>query len=149
MGSLRDKLGLNKPKPKASTSPPKSSPAKEEKEKKPPTKVHTPKEFLTHKCGHNVGVGFIENMKCYTCIANDRRERNKRRASKYPMPPRLPDKATFLVIYNAEKEQWSGTLTIEGKVFSGEESTVFNLLRKLDQQFRESTAQSTTKGENK
>lgn len=51
---------------------------------------------------------------------------------------RLPSKSAFAVVYDADKTQWSGTLTIGEKVFTGSAGGVFKLLRRLDQQYRES-----------
>ena len=51
---------------------------------------------------------------------------------------RLPDGSKFEVVYDATRTQWTGTLTIGEKVFTGSASGVFNLLNRLDRQYRES-----------
>jgi hypothetical protein len=51
---------------------------------------------------------------------------------------RLPDGAKFEVVYDAARTQWTGTLTIGDKVFTGAASGVFKLLNQLDRQYRES-----------
>ena len=51
---------------------------------------------------------------------------------------RLPDGAKFEVVYDAARTQWSGTLTIGEKVFTGSAGGVFKLLNRLDRQYRES-----------
>lgn len=51
---------------------------------------------------------------------------------------RLPDGAKFEVVYDASRTQWSGTLTIGEKVFTGSAGGVFKLLNRLDRQYRES-----------
>jgi hypothetical protein len=51
---------------------------------------------------------------------------------------RLPDGAKFDVVYDANRTQWTGTLTIGKKVFTGSAGGVFKLLSRLDQQYRES-----------
>jgi hypothetical protein len=52
---------------------------------------------------------------------------------------RLPDGSRFNVAYNAEKRLWSGFLDVPGTAgFSGTASGVFNLLGKLDRQYRKS-----------
>jgi hypothetical protein len=58
-----------------------------------------------------------------------------------PQPGRLPDGSRFEVRYDAEKEQWSGTLTVpspEGApaTFTGSGSGLFPLLTSLDRQYR-------------
>lgn len=51
---------------------------------------------------------------------------------------RLPHGARFVVDYDAGKECWSGTLTVDGQVYTDSASGVFKLLQRLDRQFRES-----------
>jgi hypothetical protein len=55
---------------------------------------------------------------------------------------RLPNGAKFEVVYDATKVQWSGTLTIGDKVFTGSASGVFTLLNRLDRQYRATLPQS-------
>lgn len=50
---------------------------------------------------------------------------------------RLPDKASFLVIYDAGREMWVGNMTIPGlPTLSGEASGVFSLIANLDDTYR-------------
>jgi len=51
---------------------------------------------------------------------------------------RLPDGAKFEVVYVASRTQWTGTLTIGEKVFTGSAGGVFKLLNRLDRQYRQS-----------
>lgn len=51
---------------------------------------------------------------------------------------RLPDGAKFDVVYDSKQTQWTGTLTIGKKVFTGSAGGVFKLLSRLDRQYRES-----------
>jgi hypothetical protein len=50
---------------------------------------------------------------------------------------RLPDGAKFEVVFNAEKTQWTGSLTIGASVFSGSAGALFTLLGRLDRQYRQ------------
>jgi hypothetical protein len=79
-------------------------------------------------------------------------EKEKRRAQgesgRQPMSPggqggRLPDGSRFEVQYDADKQQWSGTLTVptatdggEAAKFTGSGSGLFPLLSSLDRQYR-------------
>jgi hypothetical protein len=51
---------------------------------------------------------------------------------------RLPDGAKFEVVYDATRTQWTGTLTIGARVFTGSAGGVFKLLNRLDRKFRQS-----------
>ena len=51
--------------------------------------------------------------------------------------PRLPHGATFHVSYDAEKQLWSGTLSIGELALAGETSGVFQLLALLDRKYRD------------
>lgn len=64
------------------------------------------------------------------------------RPAKRPGPKleRLPDGSKFDVRYDATRELWSGTLVIQGQTFTDSASGVFNLLTKLDRQYRKATA---------
>lgn len=58
-----------------------------------------------------------------------------------PQRGRLPDGSRFEVVYDAAREQWSGTLTVptpEGApaVFTGSGSGLFPLLSSLDKKYR-------------
>ena len=52
-------------------------------------------------------------------------------------PGRLPDGAKYDVVYNAAQTQWTGTLTVGDKTFSGSAGGLFTLLSKLDRQYRQ------------
>ena len=51
---------------------------------------------------------------------------------------RLPHGATFHVEYDAAAVLWRGSLSVEGRTFTGEASAVFRLLRSLDDAYRAS-----------
>lgn len=51
---------------------------------------------------------------------------------------RLPDGAEFRVTFAADPTMWTGTLTVDGKVFTASKSGVFGLLQKLDMFYRSS-----------
>lgn len=51
---------------------------------------------------------------------------------------RLPDGSKFEVVYDASRTQWTGTLTIGERTFTGAAGGVFKLLNRLDRQYRES-----------
>src|SRR5205823_1696345 len=54
-----------------------------------------------------------------------------------PPPQRLPDGARFNVVYDAAKQEWSGTLTIGADVFTASASGVFKLLTHLDRLYHD------------
>lgn len=54
---------------------------------------------------------------------------------------RLPDKAKFVVEYDAETQKWIGSLLIGSDTYSGSKSGVFNLLKELDRQYRDHSIQ--------
>lgn len=49
---------------------------------------------------------------------------------------RLPDGAKFEVVYSAATRTWSGTLTVDGAVFTADRPAVFSLLESLDIMYR-------------
>src|SRR5262249_18309396 len=51
---------------------------------------------------------------------------------------RLPDRAKFEVVYDANGTRWTGTLTIGDKAFTDSAGGVFKLLNRLDRQYRQS-----------
>lgn len=51
---------------------------------------------------------------------------------------RLPDGAKVAADYDGAKQKWTGTLTIGDKVFTDSAGGLFTLLRKLDEQYRDS-----------
>jgi hypothetical protein len=57
------------------------------------------------------------------------------RKKRHP-PERLPDGSGFNVVYDAGKEEWSGTLTVGSDTFTASASGVFKLLEKLDRLYR-------------
>jgi hypothetical protein len=59
---------------------------------------------------------------------------------------RLPDGAKFEVVYDASRTQWTGTLTIGEKVFTGSAGGVFKLLNRLDRQYRQSIPPASPQG---
>jgi hypothetical protein len=58
-------------------------------------------------------------------------------------PGRLPHASEFHAVYDAETKTWSGTLTIEGAVFTGKFDGVFRLMHELDNKYREAAKQVT------
>jgi hypothetical protein len=57
---------------------------------------------------------------------------------------RLPDGSRFAVVYDAGKEEWSGTLTVGAETFTASASGVFKLLSKLDRLYRASLPSAET-----
>lgn len=117
---------------------------KPSKAPKPPV-LHAP-------CGHTTKKGLPEEL-CGPCRSKAEHEAAvKRRAeeAKKPALPkakkldkamadkgRLPDKSTFILAYNAEKQEWSGVLNVPGMAsFDATKSGVFGLLQKLDWMYR-------------
>jgi hypothetical protein len=76
----------------------------------------------------------------------EKQQRAARSAKKHAAgkQDRLPDGAKFEVVYDAGKTQWTGTLTVSGKVFSGSAGALFTLLNRLDRHFRQTLAQPAT-----
>jgi hypothetical protein len=74
------------------------------------------------------------------------KEQRKARDAEKPSRPqtgRLPDGSRFEVVYDATKQQWNGTLIIQGAdgtpaTFTGSGSGLFPLLSALDAQYRAS-----------
>lgn len=141
--SLRDTLGLNRPKQsqKKVSIPP---PPKTNRESK-----NHPR--LMYGCGHDGR----HPIRCPTCEAQIRIETQQKKISqKHKIIKqkllkqsqqiqrhgnRLPDNSTFLVVYNAEHKHWTGSLTVkyleQTQIFNGSESGVFALLREFDHQY--------------
>ncbi len=131
--------------------PPK--PAKKSKKEKPKARVVVGQENLLHKCGHTAALELIEGEKPQT-TENRRRSVGEsrcpacREAARTARPAncdgRLPDGSAFAVAYSAATQTWSGSLTVGGTdpslVLSGQASSVFQLLKRLDQQYRERKA---------
>jgi hypothetical protein len=65
------------------------------------------------------------------------KEGTQRRTTQ-PPPERLPDGSRFDVVYHADREEWTGTLTIGPTVFTASASAVFKLLNRLDKLYRAS-----------
>ena len=59
---------------------------------------------------------------------------------------RLPDGAKFEVVYDAAQTQWTGTLTIGEKVFTGSAGGLFKLLNRLDRQYRQGLPPASPEG---
>jgi len=174
MGSLRDKLGLHKPKLAVKTIRlPEPVPPVPPATGKPPTKPNKPPvvatELVKASCGHQTVFELYEEKKdkfreqrrakaagkiCTTCrqakeqaeaaVAKERRQQKRlasnqqRQQAKHEQ--RLPDGASFQTVYDAERIQWSGTLTVRTDAgiltFSQQASGVFRLLIRLDQDYR-------------
>src|SRR5262245_43625949 len=54
---------------------------------------------------------------------------------------RLPHGSEFHAVYDAESKTWSGTLTVDGTVFTGKFDGVFRLMHELDNKYREAVKQ--------
>jgi hypothetical protein len=125
--NLRKQLGLDKPKPPTpAAAPPKA--------KKTPAAQADAKLVVTRSCGCKIGVRHLEQSPCPACVRRNRRKRPPRRQA----PDRLPDNASFSVVYDAAAVSWAGTLSVDGKVFEGQSSAVFHLLALLDKKYRDS-----------
>jgi hypothetical protein len=112
---------------------------------------------LTYSCGHQKLIEKITARVCPACndaaLAQARKAKKERnianRAAKTPGAPkhtegRLPDGADFRVIYDANTQTWTGTLTIDGmEPFMDTASGVFRLLSNLDAQYRAAIAPKT------
>lgn len=61
--------------------------------------------------------------------------------------PRLPEGATFHVTFNAERVEWTGTLTVGEVVINGRHGVVMGLLSKLDEKYREKLDRSAADAE--
>ena len=101
-------------------------------------------DVIVYACGHRIGRRHIEGQNCVGCNVKARQENRKRReekrASEVPIARdsgRLPDGATFHVVYDATAEKWTGRLSVpEAGTFDSSAGGVFKLLQKLDGQFR-------------
>jgi len=60
---------------------------------------------------------------------------------------RLPDASKFEVVYDAAQLQWKGSLTIGESRFTGSAGTLFNLLSRLDRQYRQTLPPPETSAE--
>ena len=126
-------------------------------------------EQVTARCGHAVPFDLFEPKKdkfrddrrkkitdrdCSACRvkaqavkeAADKEAARLRRAER-PKPPsagpqeRLPHGSRFDVAYDAGKGEWSGTLAVPGLApVAASASAVFKLLRRLDDLYRQATA---------
>jgi hypothetical protein len=87
----------------------------------------------------------LANESCKACRAEKaaktvkppQQPKKKPKPSRWVLPERLPDEATFFVRYDAAKEQWRGTLAVDGNTFEGTHTAVFKLLRLLDGKYRD------------
>lgn len=115
---------------------------------------HTPtkKEKITFKCGCEKTVLDVANCLCMNCTKKARAERIRRKYEKRnlttikkektkPHWSRLPHQSTIAAVYDATKEEWTGSLTI----FEGEKAVAkfedfangqFRLMIRLDEHYR-------------
>lgn len=164
MPSLRDRLGLNKPKAQVAPKPnvvAQNIPNKPKGKNPPPP--YTAFITITCKCGHQEQFGMWDPKKdkflaqrkvkhesrdCAECRQKkfqeqqelSRQKRFKGNAKQRKLA-RLPDGAEFHVVFDAEKVSWSGTLKVTSEehgeiVLSAERGPLFTLLGTLDVQFR-------------
>jgi len=121
---------------------------------KKPTKPKPPVlriERVRASCGHITDLEvyddkrdeqFLEQRRAKTASRPCPACRMKADAKNAKMQPRrLPHGASFNVRYDAAKKEWAGSLTVPGKgQFTGTASAVFRLLRQLENQYWQSTA---------
>jgi hypothetical protein len=118
--------------------PPSAKPTAEKAQQAPPA------QQVKHCCGHSEPLHNVTSRPCEPCL---RRGRQNRSAKKHTENDRLPDAATFNVQFDAAAQRWTGHLevTLPGEAaprrFEATESGVFHLLRSLDRQYREATAE--------
>jgi hypothetical protein len=106
---------------------------------------------VKYACGHEAHVADIAGKACGSCRAETQRKkvarkhatRQAKQAAKDPSQTcgRLPNRSTFNVRYDADKQEWYGTLNIDlgqsNEVFTGSAGGVFKLLQNLDKQYRD------------
>lgn len=159
--SLRETLGLGRPRGGAATLPATATPkataaAPTAANVLPASAPPGPTaDTIKFSCGHTRAVVKVANRPCPQCVddrlaANRLRYKNSAaaRRDRTPTHGRLPDGATFDVRYDAAAEAWTGTLTIPAavatelageladKIFTGSASGVFRLLQDLDGRYR-------------
>lgn len=97
-----------------------------------------------HRCGHPLEEGRKPKKRCTACVAATHDEEAKAHADATARG-RLPHGSRFDVQWDAEKEQWIGTLVIPGElpqgmpcgtVIAATARGVFPLLAKLDKLYR-------------
>jgi hypothetical protein len=119
--------------------PPKEKPTKA---KQPPP--NPPKR--KHICGHGPNLG----IPCMDCMLKKGREHRRKKFQQIAahVPGRLPDKSRFVMEYNAEDENWYGSLTIDGSVYEDRSWSVHHLLRMLGGPHLQSQVHTNEKGAN-
>jgi hypothetical protein len=125
---------------------------------RPPASPFVRFEKVKACCGHEIDFGLWEDAKdafrearrqkkrdqlCPVCQEQKQRQeqeaarqRRAERPQARKIPPRLPDGATFHVVYDAAATEWSGSLTVEATTFTAKAGAVFRLLRELDRLYR-------------
>lgn len=103
----------------------------------------------TNRCGHETSKECdaqhaesarrnIAARDCKACVAArvnaEKIEARERRAHK----PRLPHESSFAAIYDAERVEWTGSLTVGEQTFTATRGAVFTLMRALDWEYRKS-----------
>jgi hypothetical protein len=94
---------------------------------------------VTFRCGHTKPLAHFQGGICAQCQNENRRKKNAAKGQKKEKVEsgRLPDKSTFEVIYDADIQRWTGSLTIPGlEPLIDSAGGVFKLLSKLDEQYR-------------
>jgi hypothetical protein len=110
----------------AATKPPETKQGKANPPKVKAEQPNPPK--ARHSCGHGANFG----MPCLDCTLRAGREYRKKRAKQVCFQPgRLPHGSVFTAEYNAETEEWQGTLRVDGSVYEGKSASVHHLLRML------------------
>jgi hypothetical protein len=122
-----------------------------------PPKDERVKNDITHVCGHTTKKGKPEEP-CGPCkhaaeVAATRAANKKKpcvdkvkRLDDQMESGRLPGGAKFEAVYDAEKREWTGSLSIPGfETFRTTVSGVFRLMRKLDWLYRDTAASRENK----
>jgi hypothetical protein len=125
---------------------------------RPPAPPFVRFEKVKACCGHEIDFGLWEDHQdkfrearrqkkrdqlCPACQEQKQRQEQEaarqRRAEKHKATeklPRLPDGATFHVVFDAAATEWSGSLTVGSETFTARAGAVFRLLRDLDRLYR-------------
>jgi hypothetical protein len=83
---------------------------------------------MKHSCGHGPNLG----VPCTQCTLRSGREYRKKKFRQVcGQLGRLPHKSVFRLEYNADREEWEGTLVVNGTSCEGKSASVHHLLRVL------------------
>jgi len=79
----------------------------------------------------------ITSRPCAQCRIEAHKKAHPKKQKNRFSQGRLPHGATFHATYDAESKKWTGTLTIEGTVFSDQRGGVWKLMGELDKKYRQ------------